>query len=84
MSPKKFLESDKITKNPWELSSGSNKSKSFDYFSNKKIIKKNYMYKRLYASVRLFKKVSRNLKRSHYSNWTNEIFYRRLQETPVK
>ena len=44
MSPKKFLESDKITKNPWELSSGSNKSKSFDYFSNKKIIKKNYMY----------------------------------------
>ena len=79
MSPKKFLESDKITKNPWELSSGSDKLKSFDYFSNKKIIKKKlYVLKKkfpLNASVRLFKKVSRNLKRSHYSNWTNEIFF---------
>ena len=79
MSPKKFLELRKIYKNPWEMSSKFGLKTQFDYDNNKKIIqdklKKIKKHFPVDSSVRLFRKVSRNLKRSHNSSWSNEIFF---------
>ena len=61
---------------PWDISK--NKSKEFDYYDNKKQIKKKLATSKklfpLNQTVRLFKKPKNTQKRSHFSSWTNQMY----------
>ena len=76
-SPDKFLKSQTINLKPWDISK--NSKHKFDYFLNKKVIKKKLqIIKKKYPlnqSVRIFKKIKKNYKKTHFSTWSNEIFY---------
>ena len=76
-SPDKFLKSQTINLKPWDISK--NSKHKFDYFLNKKVIKKKLQIIKnkypLNQSVRIFKKIKKNYKKTHFSTWSNEIFY---------
>ena len=76
-SPIKFLESFMNTLKPWHISK--NMKEEFDYFLNKKNIKKKLsLTKKKYPlnqAVRIYKKIKKNYKKSHFSTWSNEIYY---------
>ena len=77
MSPNKYLSSNMFTQKTWDVSS--NKNKKFNYFTNKtKIKNKLQMTKKHFPvmqPVRLFKKVKKQYKRSHFSTWSNQIYF---------
>ena len=84
-SPIKYLSSINIRRKPWNISM--KKEKVFNYFLNKNEIaqklEKTKIKFPLKNSVRLFnkigslfdKKVKKNYKKSHYSTWSDEIYF---------
>ena len=76
MSPSEYIKSSTILKDPWNMY---NKNKKFNYNENKKQIliklkkvKKEFKIMQPVRRKRLIKSV---YKRSHYSNWSDEIFF---------
>lgn len=77
MSPNEYLSSNTINRKPWDISTKT--TEKFNYFQNKKGIEKKLQTTEkefpIMQSVRLFKKIKKQYKRSHYSTWTNEIYF---------
>ena len=76
-SPYNLIMSEKIHLKPWNISKETNNN--FEYFKNKKKIKRklNDMKKDfpILQSVRLYKKIKKQYKRSHFSTWSNQIYF---------
>ena len=85
MSPSKFLDKINIDFKPWDVYNKSNTN--FDYFKNRKKIKlKLKEIKKefpIMQKVRLYKKIKKQNKRSHKSNWSNEIYLVKGYKTPL-
>ena len=85
MSPSKFLDKITIDFKPWDVYHKSNTN--FDYFKNRKKIKKKLKEIKkefpIMQKVRLYKKIKKQNKRSHKSNWSNEIYLVKGYKTPL-